>query len=171
MAALPSASPRPSLSLLSPPSSRTSLDFSPQPPSTSRPAINPSLRRTRTALRDYYGLKNSSGDPSSSAADSRGSSIDTAQRDRVVSPTAGGVPRAFPVDSQLDALDREGFDAGAYVRNLLEKDSLKALLRTENELVAEVRGLDGERKALVYDNYSKLISATDTIKKVRPLAE
>jgi YD repeat-containing protein len=54
---------------------------------------------------------------------------------------------------------------------LLEKDSLKALLRTENELVAEVRGLDGERKALVYDNYSKLISATDTIKKVRPLAE
>lgn len=33
----------------------------------------------------------------------------------------------------------------------------------------EIRGLDGERKALVYDNYSKLITATDTIRKVRHL--
>ena len=30
----------------------------------------------------------------------------------------------------------------------------------------EIKGLDGERKALVYDNYSKLIAATDTIRKV-----
>ncbi len=30
----------------------------------------------------------------------------------------------------------------------------------------EIRSLDGERKALVYDNYSKLIAATDTIKRV-----
>lgn len=29
----------------------------------------------------------------------------------------------------------------------------------------EIRGLDGERKSLVYDNYSKLIVATDTIAK------
>lgn len=33
----------------------------------------------------------------------------------------------------------------------------------------EIRGLDGERKALVYDNYSKLITATDTIHKVTAL--
>lgn len=32
----------------------------------------------------------------------------------------------------------------------------------------EIRGLDGERKALVYDNYSKLIAATETIRKVSP---
>lgn len=31
----------------------------------------------------------------------------------------------------------------------------------------EIRGFDGERKALVYDNYSKLIGATDTIRKMR----
>lgn len=30
----------------------------------------------------------------------------------------------------------------------------------------EIKGLDGEKKALVYDNYSKLIAATDTIRKV-----
>lgn len=33
----------------------------------------------------------------------------------------------------------------------------------------DIRSLDGERKALVYDNYSKLIAATDTIRKVRVL--
>ena len=31
----------------------------------------------------------------------------------------------------------------------------------------DIKGLDGERKALVYDNYSKLIAATETIGKVR----
>ncbi|MCJ1399343.1 hypothetical protein MMC11_002545 [Xylographa trunciseda] len=31
----------------------------------------------------------------------------------------------------------------------------------------EIKGLDGERKALVYDNYSKLITATETIRKMR----
>ena len=33
----------------------------------------------------------------------------------------------------------------------------------------EIKGLDGERKALVYDNYSKLITATETIGKVSSL--
>jgi len=41
------------------------------------------------------------------------------------------------------------------------------VLKVENQLVGEIRGLDGERKALVYDNYSKLIAATDTIRKMR----
>jgi hypothetical protein len=85
--------------------------------------------------------------------------VDPTHREHIASPTHTLPP--------LSALDTDGFDAGAYVRTLLETSSLKALLRTENGLVGEVRGLDGERKALVYDNYSKLISATDTIKKMR----
>ena len=31
----------------------------------------------------------------------------------------------------------------------------------------KIRGFDGERKALVFDNYSKLITATDAIRKMR----
>lgn len=77
-------------------------------------------------------------------------------------------PRGAPADSQtaLSDLDRDGFDAGTYVRKLLEREGLEGVLKVENELVGEIRGLDGDRKALVYDNYSKLISATDTIKRV-----
>jgi len=36
----------------------------------------------------------------------------------------------------------------------------------EHLLTADIRNLDGERKSLVYDNYNKLIAATETIRKV-----
>jgi hypothetical protein len=41
------------------------------------------------------------------------------------------------------------------------------VLKAENTLVGDIRTLDGERKALVYDNYSKLIRAVETIGKMR----
>lgn len=66
-------------------------------------------------------------------------------------------------ESELDA---EGFDAEGYVKGILAKEGLEGLLRVERMLVNEIMALDGERKALVYDNYSKLITATDTIRKV-----
>lgn len=72
--------------------------------------------------------------------------------------------------SILDEVDREGFEAGAFVRGILEREGLEGVLKAENGLVGEIRGLDGERKALVYDNYSKLIRATETIRRVWALA-
>ena len=141
------ASPSPPpLAIRSPSSSRTSLDAS---VTTNSPVTRPTnSRRNRAALRDYYGIK-SSGDDASSAAD--GPSEATPQ----------------PLATVLAELDREGFDAATYVKSLLEKESLESVLKVEGALVSEIRGLDGERKALVYDNYSKLIAATDTIQKVR----
>lgn len=50
---------------------------------------------------------------------------------------------------------------------MLAGHGLEGVLRVEAGLVNEIKGLDGERKALVYDNYSKLITATDTIRKMR----
>ena len=38
-------------------------------------------------------------------------------------------------------------------------------------LTKDIRNLDGERKSLVYDNYNKLIAATETIRKVRSVEE
>ncbi|QDS71335.1 hypothetical protein FKW77_002152 [Venturia effusa] len=139
-----SPSPRQSLSIRSPiSSSRTSLD-------QNNPARPTTTRRNRAALRDYYNLK-----PSAVAEDASES---------VASP---------PHDRQnhdsniLEEVDRAGFDASAYVQGILEREGLEGVLRVENGLVGEIRGLDGERKALVYDNYSKLIRATETIRKMR----
>ena len=147
MSAEASPSPPPSLSIRSPSSSRTSLDAPASNTTTlSRPA---NARRNRAALRDYYGIKSSRED----------------------SNTTDGAPQTAQQQSPtiLSELDRDGFEAGTFVKNLLERESLENVLKVEGALVNEIRGLDGERKALVYDNYSKLIAATDTIQKVRHL--
>jgi hypothetical protein len=59
------------------------------------------------------------------------------------------------------------FDPQRYVDHLLSTSSLSTILKAENTLVGDIRTLDGERKALVYDNYSKLIRAVETIGKMR----
>jgi hypothetical protein len=64
-------------------------------------------------------------------------------------------------------LDSPDFDPQRYVNNLLATSSLSTILKAENTLVGDIRTLDGERKALVYDNYSKLIRAVETIGKMR----
>ncbi|KAK5690443.1 hypothetical protein LTR97_012311 [Elasticomyces elasticus] len=144
------ASPRPSISLSSRRTS-TSTDTGRSPSRASASAAG-SLRRNRVALRDYYGIKN--------AAPGDG-------REAPPTPTLDSV--------QESELDKPDFDAHAYVQTLLAKEGLEGVLRVEAGLVGEIRGLDGEKKALVYDNYSKLIAATDTIRNMRekmdPLTE
>jgi hypothetical protein len=63
-------------------------------------------------------------------------------------------------------IDTPDFDAEDYVAKVIAKSSLEELLRLYTRVVGEVRALDAEKKALVYDNYSKLITATETIRKV-----
>lgn len=65
------------------------------------------------------------------------------------------------------ALDDPSFEAEPYIASLLSTSNLKTVLKVEATLISEIRNLDGERKALVYDNYSKLIKATMTIGTMR----
>ncbi|MCJ1382196.1 hypothetical protein MMC17_005308 [Xylographa soralifera] len=111
----------------------------------------PSHRRgNRAALRDYYGLKSPT--PSTVSAPHE--------------PSGPG-PQHEDADVKDSELDGAGFDAEGYVREVLGREGLEGVLRIEGGLVNEIKGLDGERKALVYDNYSKLIAATETIRKMR----
>lgn len=138
------ASPRPSISASSRrTSTSTDTAAAPQGHHTAKPSIDRgSLRRNRAALRDYYNL------PAAST------------------PTRGSVDIEGPI-AETSELDRPDFDAQAYVQSLLAREGLEGVLKVEAGLVSEVRSLDGEKKALVYDNYSKLIAATDTIKSMR----
>ncbi|KAI4287255.1 MAG: hypothetical protein L6R35_003486 [Caloplaca aegaea] len=139
------ASPRQSTTSISPDRSRrSSLDTLTRAQATS-PARLP--RRNKTALRDYYNLKAT-----------------------VPADASNGQQRVEPdslPEVQQSELDAPGFDAEAYVAEVLGRESLQGLLKIESGLINEIRGLDGEKKALVYDNYSKLITATDTIRKMR----
>jgi hypothetical protein len=49
---------------------------------------------------------------------------------------------------------------------LLKEKTLHDLMDMENDIVKQIRSLDSEMQTLVYENYNKFISATDTIRKV-----
>lgn len=77
-------------------------------------------------------------------------------------------PRIAIGGSEVPAsdLDDPEFDADDYVARVVENSGLEDVLRLYTQVVGELRALDAEKKALVYDNYSKLITATETIRKV-----
>lgn len=51
----------------------------------------------------------------------------------------------------------------AYVTKLVERHDLRGLLKQENILIGEIKTLDSEGKALVYNNYSKLTAASSIL--------
>jgi hypothetical protein len=63
-------------------------------------------------------------------------------------------------------LDSQSFDTSLYFQNVLKTNSLSDLIRTDNGMVSEIKKLDSDMKTLVYENYNKFISATETIRKV-----
>lgn len=53
------------------------------------------------------------------------------------------------------------------MRRVLKEKTLAELLVTYGGVLREIGALEAEKKALVYDNYSKLISATEMIGRLR----
>lgn len=48
----------------------------------------------------------------------------------------------------------------------VQKSNLEGLLQRHVEMAAEIKNLDTDLQMLVYENYNKFISATDTIKRL-----
>ena len=145
----------------SPGSSRT---VSPaRQPSAANATSTQSRRPNRAALRDYYGLKTVAA--ASDASSTTSTTSPTTDRDRNGSITTTGLP--ISTQEEISELDKPDFSAQDYVNHILSTQNLSGVLRAESGLINEIKGLDGERKALVYDNYSKLITATETIGKMR----
>ena len=72
------------------------------------------------------------------------------------------------VDKAADQYDINGprFKPDAYLSKLLKERSLTELMDKETEMDRHIRSLDSNMQTLVYENYNKFISATDTIEKV-----
>ncbi|GAA5861422.1 hypothetical protein JCM1840_005363 [Sporobolomyces johnsonii] len=71
----------------------------------------------------------------------------------------------------LDLDSPSSFNPDAYFQSLTSTASLPDLLKRENELLNEIRELDGERQSLVYNHHHELIEASDTIRKMKSRAE
>ncbi|KAK5625770.1 hypothetical protein RRF57_001486 [Xylaria bambusicola] len=153
--------PRRLNSLTTPTSSaRPSLDSTRSPvsspnPNSSLSAPNANPRRNRAALREYYNIR-------------KGAAAGTATPPQVeVTDVTGGSELLEHSEVPPSEMDKEDFDADAFVKKALAENGMQDLLRLYTRVLGETRALDAEKKALVYDNYSKLISATETIRKMR----
>ncbi|KAI0397593.1 Vps51/Vps67-domain-containing protein [Xylariaceae sp. FL0594] len=157
--------PRRLNSLTTPTSStRPSLDSARSPVSSPNPnnanalsAANANPRRNRAALREYYNLRKgtpATGAPHVEVTDAAGE-------------TVVGDPHEQHSEVPPSEMDKENFDADAFVKKALAENGMQDLLRLYTRVLGETRALDAEKKALVYDNYSKLIAATETIRKMR----
>ncbi|KTG36492.1 hypothetical protein cypCar_00006374 [Cyprinus carpio] len=69
----------------------------------------------------------------------------------------------------LDPCDINGphFDPEIYLNKLRKECSLGELMDHESCMVKQIRSLDSDMQTLVYENYNKFISATDTIRKMK----
>lgn len=59
------------------------------------------------------------------------------------------------------------FDSEAYVNNLIQKKGLDELVAVEEDMVQNVRRLDSEMQQLVYENYNKFLTATNTVRNMQ----
>jgi len=59
------------------------------------------------------------------------------------------------------------FDADAYSKSLLQNAPIEELLSRDTKMTHEIRALDSDMQMLVYENYNKFISATETIKRMK----
>ncbi|KAA8543033.1 hypothetical protein F0562_021472 [Nyssa sinensis] len=67
----------------------------------------------------------------------------------------------------LDTINTTSFDPDQYMNLLVQKSNLEGLLQRHVEMAAEIKNLDTDLQMLVYENYNKFISATDTIKRMK----
>nr|CCC93417.1 conserved hypothetical protein [Trypanosoma congolense IL3000] len=120
---------------------------------------NPERRRQiRQQLRAFYG--DSSATQSASRDNGEGSTnVDGC----VVSHTS---TRTSAVPPELD-LDSESFSVQRYTTELFRVKSLMGIVQADTWLLRTVNRLETELQELVYRNYAKLISASDTIREMR----
>lgn len=64
-------------------------------------------------------------------------------------------------------IDDSNFNSEEYVKTVLQNESVEGLVAKDADLIHEIRNLDGEMQKLVYDNYNKFITATETIKEMK----
>ncbi|GMH20902.1 hypothetical protein Nepgr_022744 [Nepenthes gracilis] len=74
---------------------------------------------------------------------------------------------AYSKYASVDAINTSSFDPDQYMNLLVQKSNLETLLQRHVEMAAEIKNLDTDLQMLVYENYNKFISATETIKRMK----
>ncbi|XP_044980285.1 vacuolar protein sorting-associated protein 51 homolog [Hordeum vulgare subsp. vulgare] len=110
-------------------------------------AMDEKARRTRDLLASFYNT-----DPAAAGA--------------VAASPARPSPAAVTA-SPLESINSTSFNPDVYMDVLVQQSNLEALLQRHVKMAAEIKNLDTDLQMLVYENYNKFISATDTIKRMK----
>jgi vacuolar protein sorting-associated protein 51 len=70
-------------------------------------------------------------------------------------------------DAGAMEIDSPNFNANIYVKELLLHKHGTDLIAEDTKMIHEIRSLDSDMQMLVYENYNKFISATETIKRMK----
>ncbi|KAJ8968155.1 hypothetical protein NQ314_002412 [Rhamnusium bicolor] len=72
-------------------------------------------------------------------------------------------------EKKFNPLDINGpnFSPNLYLDKLFKECTLRQIMDHENEVIKDTQTLHSDMQTLVYENYNKFISATDTIKKMK----
>ncbi|KAJ3340470.1 Vacuolar protein sorting-associated protein 51 [Gonapodya sp. JEL0774] len=94
-------------------------------------------------------------------------------REGRVASVSSGAPQTQQLEKEkrrkkADAADinSPSFDPDRYVNKMQSEAGVVELIARDNGLIHAITALDGEMKTLVYENYSKFITATETIGKM-----
>uniref|UniRef100_A0A1J3CKB8 Vacuolar protein sorting-associated protein 51 homolog n=1 Tax=Noccaea caerulescens TaxID=107243 RepID=A0A1J3CKB8_NOCCA len=71
------------------------------------------------------------------------------------------------INASFDNINSTSFDADQYMDLMIKKSNMEVLLQRHVQMAAEIKNLDTDLQMLVYENYNKFISATDTIKRMK----
>lgn len=77
----------------------------------------------------------------------------------------GTTPIIKPTQSPID-LNSDCYDNSKFLSILVKDIHLVDLIKKDNELITEIKEIDGNMQTLVYENYNQFIAASDTIKLV-----
>lgn len=140
---------------------------------TSRSSIDKTRSTKRNALREFYKLQPADPDASLIASSVISSARTSISDINSVLSTNAGEDDWEAEEQRLEAkLDAGSFDAQEIARDILAGRGsgsrvLKDLLKKENTLLQSIRVLQSEQKALVYNNYSRLIAVSETLAKMK----
>ena len=65
------------------------------------------------------------------------------------------------------SIDTPHFHPEMFVKSLLKTKPMENLIKIDNEMIHDIKSLDSDMQMLVYENYNKFISATETIKQMK----
>lgn len=72
---------------------------------------------------------------------------------------------------QADLIDTAHFDPNKYFKDLLNSNTVENLITHDGKMIHDIKSLDSDMQMLVYENYNKFISATETIRRMKDNVE